>query len=339
MSRHQPTRLLLLIAILAMACVTAWAAALTTDDVVRMGRAGRSDSEILDAINQSQATFDLTANDIANLRQAGVSQKVIDAMIATGPADQEPPADQVEEQGAAEASPYVPPPVYPIYPLYYPVYYPVYDPFFPVYGGFFFSFGFVHVSNLFTIFPCDRAFVVVNRSLFGTGIRPRWSSFARGGEASRATVRVIPRGSSPPISMASRIDPRARGGESRLTTARTMRPQRSWGQAGTTGIGSRPRSQQNPQIRSQSTLRTQSALRYQSMPRSPRSFQGMPRSPGQSFLRPGGGFMAPRTGFAGRPQGSFGRPAQGFAPRSFGGGHGGGSHMGGAAGHGHGGHH
>jgi hypothetical protein len=338
MSERRPNRWLLSLLVLALAGVTAWAAAFTRDDVLRMSREGRSDSEILDAIHDSKAIFDLTADDIGGLRRAGVSEKVIEGMIATGTpdpasapagsggdqsaADQGTSSDQEGQQDEAQPSPYDTPVVYPIYPLYYPVYYPVYDPFFPVYGGFFFSFGFVHFSNLFTIFPCDHAVVVVNRPLFRTSFWPRWSAFARGGSATLATTRVVPRGSLAPTSIASRTTPSARGAESRISPSRSMRSQGSWREPGVGGFPSRPRVQQAPPIRTPSA------------PGTPRSFQGMPRPPAQSFQRPGG-FMAPRGGFPGRPQGGFSRPAHGgFAPRSFGGGH-----MGGPAGHGHGGHH
>ena len=191
------------VVLLALFCLAA-AASFTKDDVVRMARAGRSEQAILDAIHDSHATFDLTANDIAELRQAGVSDKVIDTMTETGPAQPEAAAvpeeqsrtDQSSSDEGIQEQPYAteyyppPPPIaYPVYPLYYPVYYPVYDPFFPFFGGFFFSFEFVHVSRAFTVFPCDRAVVVASSALVGGRPSPR------GAPLVFSTPRATPRGS------------------------------------------------------------------------------------------------------------------------------------------------
>src|SRR5438128_1081041 len=194
----------------------------TKDDAIRMARAGQSEQAILDAIHESHATFDLTANDIAELRQSGVTDKVIEAMTETSPApaeatqeaeeqtqpDQSSSDEGVQEQ-PLEPEYYPPPPIaYPVYPLYYPVYYPVYDPFFPYFGGFF-AFEFVHVSRAFTVFPCDRAVVVVNR----TTLPGR--TFLRGTPTVFSTPRATPRGNTG-ISQAWQIvrgDPnRPRGG-------------------------------------------------------------------------------------------------------------------------------
>jgi len=177
------------------------ASSLNKDDVILMAKAGRSDAAILVAIQDAHATFDLTANDIAELRNAGVSERVIDVMIATGPSQSREESGNTEqvqtepdssygpsEEQAAESDYYQGAPViaYPVYPLYYPVYYPVYDPFFPFFGGFFFSFEFVHVSRLVTVFPCDRAVLVLNQPF----LRSRASLFA-----SRPALFSTPRAS------------------------------------------------------------------------------------------------------------------------------------------------
>ncbi len=177
------------------------ASSLNKDDVILMARAGRSDAAILGAIQDAHATFDLTANDIAELRNAGVSERIIDVMIATGPAQSreepgnteqaqtepgssyEPSEEQTAEPDYYQGAPVI---AYPVYPLYYPVYYPVYDPFFPFFDGFFFSFEFVHVSRLVTVFPCDRTVLVLNQPF----LRSRTSLFA-----SRPALFSTPRAS------------------------------------------------------------------------------------------------------------------------------------------------
>src|SRR3989442_9348001 len=201
---RMPTRWRLAwVPVLALSCLAA-ATSFTKDDAIRMAKAGQSEQMILDAIRESHATFDLTANDIAELRQAGVTEKVIEAMTETSPApsaatpeaeeqaqpDQPSSDEGVQEQPLEPQYYAAPPPVaYPVYPLYYPVYYPVYDPFFPFFGGFFFSFEFVHVSRAFTVFPCDRAVVVASRTFVGGRPSPR------GAPLVFSTPRATPRGS------------------------------------------------------------------------------------------------------------------------------------------------
>ena len=163
--------------VLVVTCLAA-ASSLTKDDVIRMTKAGRSDRAILSAIQDAHANFDLTADDIAELRTAGVSDRIIDVMIATGPTQVGEAAENLEQSQTEAGSSYdsseeqaavpdyyqgAPVIAYPVYPMYYPAYFPVYDPFFPFFDGFFFSFEFVHVSRLVTVFPCDRAVLVVNQ--------------------------------------------------------------------------------------------------------------------------------------------------------------------------------
>ncbi len=238
MSRTSARLWPLLVCLVAVGSLAA-VSSLTKDDVIKMTREGRSEQAIVDALRDSQFTFDLTANDIADLRKAGVSEKVIDAMIETGPAQPKTEPEEAQPQatepkpqeespsggpsGEAEAEPDdyypAPPPIaYPVYPLYYPVYYPVYDPFFPFYGGFF-SFSFVHVSRLVTVFPCDTAFVVFRSSSF-----VRSSAFRASHAVVFGTPRVVPRGAT--------IRPEAgavsRGGVRRSTVAGAPAPRGSW---------------------------------------------------------------------------------------------------------------
>src|SRR5881409_1046247 len=87
---------------LALVCLAA-ATSFTKDDVIRMAKAGQSEQAILDAIRESHATFDLTANDIAELRQGGVTDKVIEAMTETSPAPSEA-TQEAEEQAQPDQS-------------------------------------------------------------------------------------------------------------------------------------------------------------------------------------------------------------------------------------------
>ena len=183
-------------------CGLTSAAAFSKIDVLQMSKSGQSDQAILDAIRSSNASFNLTADDVADLRQAGASQVVIDAMIDAGPsatqapssykseptqlrvaesAEPEPVQPAPDEPATAQAqvdayeSPevveyvpvpaYYPPPwpiAYPFYPIYTPIYYPVYHPFFSFFGGFSFSFAFGNPFGFHAIFPCDHSFVVVS---------------------------------------------------------------------------------------------------------------------------------------------------------------------------------
>jgi outer membrane lipoprotein SlyB len=56
---------------------------LTIKDVKNMSKAGLSDDLIISQIEATQSEFRLSASDIIDLKQAGVSQRVIEAMIET----------------------------------------------------------------------------------------------------------------------------------------------------------------------------------------------------------------------------------------------------------------
>jgi len=57
---------------------------LSTDDIKKMSRAGLSDDVIMKQINDTKSVFYLSSADIVDLKKAGVSQRVINAMIQTG---------------------------------------------------------------------------------------------------------------------------------------------------------------------------------------------------------------------------------------------------------------
>lgn len=304
------------------------AATLTKDDVIRMAKSGQSEQAILEAIKESHATFDLTADDVADLRAVGVGDKVIDAMLATAPAPTEGASGAAESKGSESKEPqsqetppdqeaYPPPIAYPVYPLYYPVYYPVYDPFFPFFGGFFFSFEFVHVSRLFTVFPFDRVVIVVSQPLVLGRTSLRGTT-----PVVFSTPRTLPRGSTG--AMRTSLSPR---GSVSARTSPMIDPQAA------RGARSRP-------LRLAGTVSPHGAVRP-AVPRGPRwqaaapagrpvsrpPFQTRPRAFAPSF-RPPRPAPLPRGGFA--PMRSFGGPRGFGAPRSGGGGH---AHTGGHGGH------
>ena len=57
---------------------------LSVEDVKKMSSAGLRDEVIIDQIYATRSVFHLSAQDIVDLKRAGVSQKVIDAMVRTG---------------------------------------------------------------------------------------------------------------------------------------------------------------------------------------------------------------------------------------------------------------
>jgi hypothetical protein len=343
-------------------CLAA-AATLTKDDVIAMARSGRSQQDILAAVRDAHASFDLTADDIADLRRSGVGEDVIQAMVDTEPPQTDlesaaPPASEAgpaPDEGAVDEGaydqgplegPYAPPAwyAYPYYPLYYPVYYPVYDPFWPYFGGFFVSFEFVHFSHCFSVFSCDRSFVVVNRP-----VSLRGGSIFSTRPAVFTTPRTQPRGSTVASlsgfgSRPARLtDPRGSGGWAGSTGPRgqsassgTTRPRGMLGPRGATSpraamspramtaprsmTGSGPRSWTRPEPPLQRPLGAPAAPRY-GMPRgqaAPRSFGPAPR-----FSSP----PRPSPGFAPMPRGGYGGGG-GFhaAPAPRGGGHSHGGH-------------
>ncbi len=57
---------------------------LSVDDVKKMSKAGLSDNVIINQIQATNSVFYLSTADIIDLKNAGVSQRVIDYMIQTG---------------------------------------------------------------------------------------------------------------------------------------------------------------------------------------------------------------------------------------------------------------
>jgi len=106
--------------------------AMTVDDVIALAQDSVADDVILDQIKATHTRFQLTNNDIRDLKKNGVSAKVVRAMIKT--------ADQpvATREQAASYSPYYAYPDYywNPYPGYYSSWYS------PVYLGFGFRSGF-----------------------------------------------------------------------------------------------------------------------------------------------------------------------------------------------------
>lgn len=67
------------------------AAPLTNDDILQMTKGGLQESTIISAIQVGETNFDLSVQNLLALRQAGVSDKVLDAMLAAQAAKKAPP--------------------------------------------------------------------------------------------------------------------------------------------------------------------------------------------------------------------------------------------------------
>jgi hypothetical protein len=97
------------------ALVLAWSALpaeakLTTDDVIKMHKAGLPESVIVSTIKASDSAFDLSAADIINLHKAGVPAKVIEALMATKKSAPATPAETKAPPPKSDVRPTPPPP-------------------------------------------------------------------------------------------------------------------------------------------------------------------------------------------------------------------------------------
>lgn len=83
---RNPVRFLrLLLALFLFAAVAAaqqTSAPLTNDDVIKMMKGGLQESTIVSAIAANETSFDVSANGLLALKQAGISDKILDAMVA-----------------------------------------------------------------------------------------------------------------------------------------------------------------------------------------------------------------------------------------------------------------
>jgi len=76
------TRILFVILAICLGTASAQQFTNTNDSVIKMVKAGMSDSIVISTIDSQPAHFSLTANDLIALKQAGVSDAVMAAMIA-----------------------------------------------------------------------------------------------------------------------------------------------------------------------------------------------------------------------------------------------------------------
>jgi hypothetical protein len=112
---------------------------MTIDDVIALAQDSVGDEVILNQIKATHSYFQLTNNDIRDLKKSGVSERVISAMIKTG---EEPRTTRVRSSSYA---PYYPYPDYYWYPyssFYSSWYSPVYLGF-AYHGGFYRNYHFV----------------------------------------------------------------------------------------------------------------------------------------------------------------------------------------------------
>jgi hypothetical protein len=74
--------------------------AISLYDIVQLSRAGKSDAEIISLIETTQARFVMDAKTVTELKKAGVSERVIQALIQAGP-----PPEQEEQQQEQDVAP------------------------------------------------------------------------------------------------------------------------------------------------------------------------------------------------------------------------------------------
>jgi len=72
---------------------------LTNSDIVRMVKAGVPESAVISSIQSSTCNFDLSPDALVILHRAGVGQKILEAMMATGSGKQTPPAGPQNASG------------------------------------------------------------------------------------------------------------------------------------------------------------------------------------------------------------------------------------------------
>jgi hypothetical protein len=106
-------RRLLLIAFVLLPLLPARAEAVTVRDIIELTRAGLGDEVLLALIEVDRGVFPVDSQTLTRLKQAGVSERVITAMIRSGRAsDLQPqqPADWQQQQSADWAEPAAPVP-------------------------------------------------------------------------------------------------------------------------------------------------------------------------------------------------------------------------------------
>ena len=103
-------RVLCVLAVAFLAVTAVSAEKVSLDDVINMAKQGVGEDVLMAAVERSDDAYNLTAQEILKLKAAGVSEKVIAAMLrkkgAAMPPPMPPPADKAGEQpvvvGAAQ---------------------------------------------------------------------------------------------------------------------------------------------------------------------------------------------------------------------------------------------
>lgn len=93
--------------------VPLFAAAMTNDDVIKMVKGGLSEATLLQVVGNAEPGFDISADGLVRLKQAGVSDKVIQQVIArqsAAPVSSTPGLAPLPAQAAQPAVAATPPP-------------------------------------------------------------------------------------------------------------------------------------------------------------------------------------------------------------------------------------
>ena len=108
-----------------------------SSDVIRMTKAGVDEETIIEFVKKTRGPIELTGDDVVAMKEAGVSQKVIRAVVDEADGRDR---DSYDRRGnVVVVAPYAYPYGYP-YPYYYSPYYPYYGPSLYLsfgFGGFF----------------------------------------------------------------------------------------------------------------------------------------------------------------------------------------------------------
>jgi hypothetical protein len=94
--------------LLALSCAAFAQEALTNEGVIKLVKAGLSEDLVVNAINDQPASFTLGATELVALKEGGVSEKIIRAMMAKSKGAPVPAADAPKPADAAKAAPGAP---------------------------------------------------------------------------------------------------------------------------------------------------------------------------------------------------------------------------------------
>lgn len=101
--RNRMRRILLAVAFLALSALLAAQQALNNDSIIKMSKAGLSDELIITTINAQPGSYDTSTDGLIALKAAGVSDKVVTAIVMKGPTARPPSAPPSASQLSAPA--------------------------------------------------------------------------------------------------------------------------------------------------------------------------------------------------------------------------------------------